>query len=337
MILIISDKLDLQVPWVTYYLKKWSIPYVQLNVSEYPVQVKYTTVWSSSLNESVIRLADGQRINCSEIGAVWYRKPDRPQLPNNLVEYEKQYAYSECIKALDGLYNYLRNRYWISSISNIRVAENKPLQLELATNLGFLMPDTIVTNDKDEAWCFYKKHSGRVVYKSLSLGYYLSYKEPWKIETVHGVIFTTPIEGYQKSDFELVSNCPCLLQQYVPKKFELRITVVGEKVFAAKIDSQENTETLHDWRRKDPDHIAHSVHELPIEITKKCTSLVKKLGLQYGAIDMIYTPEDEYVFLEINPNGQYGWIEDMTELNISEAIAKALVAGDKKMSKVGCN
>jgi glutathione synthase/RimK-type ligase-like ATP-grasp enzyme len=330
MILIISDKLDLQVPWVTYYLKKWKVPYFQLNVAEYPLQVKHASIWNEDGHMQHLQLPGGQHIDCSTITAVWYRKPERPQMPKYLAEFEKQYAYAECQKDLDGLYNYLQDRYWISPIHNIRRAENKPLQLNLASDLGFLIPDTIVTNNPYDAWSFYKKQDGQVVYKTLSAGYFVSRKEPWEFGTVHGFIYTTPLQAYKRADFELVANCPCLFQQYVKKKFELRITVVGDRVFAAELHSQEYPATLHDWRRDDEFVLPIYVHELPEEISEKCILLVKKLGLQFGAIDMVYTPDNEYVFLEINPNGQYGWIEQETKSNISETIAKSLVNGAKE-------
>lgn len=324
MILIISDRCDIQVYWVTYYLRKWGIPYAQLNVSEYPIHVKHTSIWNSNGHKEYLRLEGGKYIDHSSITAVWYRKPDILTLPELLEDSEKEYAFRECTKDLYGFYNQIESCFWISPIHSLKKAENKPLQLSLASTIGFSIPDTIITNDSDEAWDFYNQKDGNVVYKTLSSGLVLSRRGAWDNGIVRGEIYTTVLQECQRSDFNLVANCPCLFQEYINKKFEIRITVVADRTFAAEIHSQENPATLHDWRREELDSVPHYIHELPDEISEKCVMLVKGLGLQYGAIDMIYTPDNQYIFLEINPNGQYGWVEAKTGLNISEAVAKIL-------------
>ena len=120
--------------------------------------------------------------------------------------------------------------------------------------------------------------------------------------------------------------CPVILQAYIPKQVELRITVVGRKVFAAEIRSQETNHTRHDWRRYDHFKTPYFIHELPQDVIQHCVQLVEKLGLCYGAIDMIVTPDGRYVFLEINSNGQYLWVEQATRLVISDAIADLLMS-----------
>src|SRR5207249_969990 len=116
-------------------------------------------------------------------------------------------------------------------------------------------------------------------------------------------------------------------QSYVPKHVELRITVVGQLVFAAEIHSQESNHTRYDWRQYDFYETPYFVHKLPSAVASRCVQLVERLGLCYGAIDMILTPDERYVFLEINPNGQYLWVEEATGLPISEAICNLLMDG----------
>ena len=121
--------------------------------------------------------------------------------------------------------------------------------------------------------------------------------------------------------------CPVIFQAYVPKRVELRITVVGRQVFAAEIHSQHSNHTKHDWRRYDRYQTPYFPHSLPTHLQQLCVRLVERLGLCYGAIDTVLTPDGRYVFLEINPNGQYLWIEKMTGLPISDAICDLLIAG----------
>jgi glutathione synthase/RimK-type ligase-like ATP-grasp enzyme len=119
-----------------------------------------------------------------------------------------------------------------------------------------------------------------------------------------------------------------IFQAYVPKLVELRITVVGRRIFAAEIHSQRTNHTRCDWRRYDQGQTPHRPHELPRDLEQRCTALVERLCLRYGAIDMVLTPDGRYVFLEINPNGQYLWIEHETGLPISEAICDLLTGGE---------
>lgn len=121
-----------------------------------------------------------------------------------------------------------------------------------------------------------------------------------------------------------VSNCPVIIQSYIQKEFELRVTVVKDKVFACAIYSQSSERTREDWRRYDIPNTPHKIYKLPKQIEQKCVDIVKKLGLEFGCIDMIVTPGGEFIFLEINPNGQWLWIEHLTGLPIGDAISEEL-------------
>ena len=116
---------------------------------------------------------------------------------------------------------------------------------------------------------------------------------------------------------------PGIFQEYVPKRVETRITIVGDEVFASEIDSQSNPATIHDWRR-DFANTRYRTHELPVAVAKKCLDFVRMLNLKFGALDFVIRPDGAYVFLEINPNGQWLWIENLTGLPIGNAIATLL-------------
>jgi glutathione synthase/RimK-type ligase-like ATP-grasp enzyme len=117
-----------------------------------------------------------------------------------------------------------------------------------------------------------------------------------------------------------------IFQAYVPKRLELRITVVGRQVFAAEIHSQLSRRTEHDWRHYNIDQTPYRPHRLPDAVQAQCIRLVEHFGLCYGAIDLVLTPDDRYVFLEINPTGQWRWIEVMTGLPISDAVCDMLMS-----------
>jgi glutathione synthase/RimK-type ligase-like ATP-grasp enzyme len=178
-----------------------------------------------------------------------------------------------------------------------------------------------VTNSRNEFLEFYNAQNGNVVSKVIGPGFDM---------TVGATGFKRYTEVVSKRDVgyaAAIEYSPTIFQAYVPKRLELRITVVGERVFPAEIHSQRTHHTKHDWRRYDLDNTPHFPHDLPREIQERCISLVKRLELCYGAIDMVLTPDGRYVFLEINPSGQYMWIEAQTGLPISAAIADLLIAG----------
>jgi glutathione synthase/RimK-type ligase-like ATP-grasp enzyme len=202
----------------------------------------------------------------------------------------------------------------------IRRAELKASQLRIAAGLGFALPPTLFTNDPQEFLEFYREHNGRVVSKLPGPAFI----------RLAGATFNRYTQIVSRRDIgyaDAIRFSPVLFQAYVPKQVELRVTVVGQQVFAAEIHSQQSNHTKHDWRRYDDFETPHYPHDLPRDVSRLCVQLVERLGLCYGAIDLILTPENEYVFLEINPNGQYLWIETLTGLPISDALCDLLATG----------
>jgi glutathione synthase/RimK-type ligase-like ATP-grasp enzyme len=127
---------------------------------------------------------------------------------------------------------------------------------------------------------------------------------------------------------EAIRFGPVIVQEYVAKRVELRVTVVGRAVFAAEIHSQESNHARFDWRRYDLGSTRHEVHRLPAVVADRCVEIVGRLGLRYGAIDLILTPDGRYVFLEVNPTGQWLWIEKATGLPIGDALCDLLLHGE---------
>jgi glutathione synthase/RimK-type ligase-like ATP-grasp enzyme len=280
------------------------------------------------LDYCTFSLEDGSVVKSSEVHAVWYRKPGLPRLHPKTKSHELEFVFSESREGLRGLYDALRHAYWISPLENINTASNKLRQLRRASSLGLTVPRTVYTNDATTARAFISDNGGRVIYKSIGDGALFKRAGKWDAGTVVGEIYTTLLD---QSTIELgisrLSTCPAFFQEYIEKDVELRVTVVGRSVFAAELDSQSHDEARIDWRRGDVLAMEHRVHNLPVEVRQKCVSLVEQFHLEFGAIDMIKCKDGRYVFLELNPNGQYLWIEDLTGLKISRAIAEQLMRG----------
>ena len=122
-------------------------------------------------------------------------------------------------------------------------------------------------------------------------------------------------------------DAPVIFQEYIEALYDLRVTIVGEEVFSAAIHSQQTAYAV-DFRM-DMENAAIEAMLLPAEVEDAIRSLVDRLGLVYGAIDMRRTPDDQYVFLEINPAGQWLFVEQKTGQPIAAALAELLVANDR--------
>lgn len=229
-------------------------------------------------------------------------------------------------KTLLGFYSKIRSLPWLNPLKEAYRAENKYLQMEEALKVGFLLPPTIVTNEKDKLIDFAKKHE-RVVLKLMTQEFYLDTDGEYK------GIYVNIVNLSDLNNFGGLSENPIVLQAYIPKCFEVRYTVVGSIHHVCRIDSQRSQVAQTDWRRYDIPNTPHIAIKPPLEIQERVTNLLHKLGLSYGALDFIVTPSGEWYFLEINSTGQWLWIEDLTSLSISDSIVDWLVTKQQEIQE----
>jgi glutathione synthase/RimK-type ligase-like ATP-grasp enzyme len=115
-------------------------------------------------------------------------------------------------------------------------------------------------------------------------------------------------------------------QEYIEKRFEVRVNVIGSQVFAAELHTQHSERARVDFRLGYGD-IGYAIHTLPASVEAACRRLVRLFGLQFAAIDLLVTPQEEYVFVDLNSNGQWGWIENQTGLPLTETLIDLLAGG----------
>ncbi len=319
MILVVTNRQDQTADYLILELKKRKADYVRFNTEDFPEKVRI--IWEAHrFGIDGFLVFSNRSIRFDEIKSVWYRRPVSPVLENGFGEDVKDFIRTECQWTLDGIWRTL-DCFWVSKPENIQRAENKLFQLKKATQVGFEISPTIITNDPDAAVSFYEQQEKDIVYKPIRRGRI-------RRGDNKGVIFTNPVDQEMAEQLDLVQYAPSLLQKYVHKQIELRVTVIGEKVFAVSLDSQKMPTAVHDWRRALNDGLSHEPYLLPTEIENKCKLLVKKMGLEFGAIDLIMTPNNQFVFLEINPNGQWAWIQQICpEIPLRETLAEILING----------
>lgn len=303
MILIITHKTDFTADIIVNKLNQRGINYRRLNCEDL-----FLADFSFKFDEDFRFSILGE----DNYESVWFRRTKLPEI-KGLSSEEAIYVLNDINSFLSNIFSILPAR-WLSRPASVYEAENKLLQLKTARRIGFTIPDTLVTNSRADLKSFYNENGGDIVIKPISQTR-ISSKED------SAFIFTNPVSQNLIDRIEEFDLAPCIFQRNIPKEYEVRATVVGEKVFAAAVNSQTDEETKVDWRRK---KLGFTEVALLSEIQDLCVRLTKELNLGFGAIDLIKTPGGEYVFLEINPNGQWAWIENETGQKISEAIIEYL-------------
>jgi glutathione synthase/RimK-type ligase-like ATP-grasp enzyme len=230
-------------------------------------------------------------------------------------------AIREFISLLQGAFP---NALWVSDPHAIRRAENKALQLEIAAKVGFPVPETLITSDPEAAQAFLESRPATII-KMLCRPF-----------VAHGggrfmAFYATRVHGSEHVSLDGLKWAPSIFQQAVDAVYEWRVTVVGEQVFAARIDSEPATigrPGLRDWRY----HVNERgrrfrADTLPGDMHDACLRLTRSFGLQFSAIDLAVDRDGTILFLEINPNGQWGFVEENTGQAIGLAVADLLACG----------
>lgn len=305
MILVITHKQDFTADFLINKLNQRKIPYKRFNCEDL-LSYEYTFQFNKNFVYSILGV--------NKFHSVWFRRIKLPEI-ENLLEADRRYILQESDSFLSNLFASI-NATWVSDPFYVDRAENKFLQLQEAQRVGLVIPPTLITSSRKYVLNFYDAYKGNVIVKPISNTRVGSPDNP-------RFIFTSVLTRDIVSNIDHYELTPCIFQEQIKKEYELRVTVVGEKVFAAAVDSQQDDETQIDWRRK---RLKFRAVTIPDELTSKCVRLVKNLNLQFGAIDLIKTPDGGYYFLEINPNGQWVWIETDTGLEISEALITILTA-----------
>jgi hypothetical protein len=303
---------------------------VRLNTDEIPQETTLSLAFAGGLAGRIELESNGLVIDVERIRSVWWRRPEGFRLPDGLSAWESEFARAELEQAYRGLWSAL-DCYWMSHPDAIERATWKLGQLGRAASLGFDVPRTLISSDPVEVLDFRAGCEDGIVFKTMTgphmaadrvVERYPDAPAPAVVETL-----TTLVGDDEVAQLEAIRTVPALFQERVLKQVELRVIVVGDDLFTAEIDSQANERTRID-SRADLEAVDYRAGSLPDEVAARCRSLVRGYDLTFSAIDLILTPDGRYVFLESNPNGQWGFLEQLVpELPLTEAIASCLLRG----------
>ena len=312
-VLIVTASYDEAPRYVGAALESMGVPFFRLDTDRFPSEVQ-----ASFDPYDGITILDGQHsISGKEVKSVWYRRNVASILPESLSCGVREFCERESRAFLEGTLIALPTQRWLSCPKAIWQAEHKLYQLAVAAQLGFALPHTVVANV--EGAVRESAYGRSLVAKAVASGY---------IAEAQGkrAVFTSALSTDDLKDLSGLALAPVTFQERIDKASDIRVTVIGDEVFAAEIMSQSHESSRVDWRATEDKNLEHRTHELPIEIAQLCLSLTSRLGLNFGAIDFALTPDGTYVFFEVNPNGEWLWLEDILGLPISDRIAEWLTA-----------
>lgn len=259
----------------------------------------------------------------TDVDAVYYRRLAMIRghgLWSHIPETSRQFAVSEAEATLFGICHTLSDRPWVNDFSNLEVHVNKPVGLMVASEVGLIIPDTVVTNNPDTVRRFYYEHDGKIVFKAASVNAVHLTPEYSKL------FYTSRVKEEQLSESKLISALPGIYQAEVERDEELRVTVIDDHIFTVSVLATDPSEV--DWRRGLGKGLRFRRSTLSDVTAEMILTFMKRMGLRYGAIDLILRPDGEIVFLEVNPQGAYLWLERDLGIPITKTIARCLMDSD---------
>ncbi|MGD1949191.1 MAG: MvdC family ATP-grasp ribosomal peptide maturase [Leptolyngbyaceae cyanobacterium] len=290
----------------------------RLNTDLFPSEIQLSAAFTEQGLSHRIQYAH-QSIAVDDIHSVWLRKIRQPKLSPDLDERFRDGCIRESYAALEGFFDSLVGVPWLDPLEHISAAENKLRQLRIAREVGLCIPQTLVTNHPQEAQEFFQALQGNVVAKMLT-----PLSQGMAGSTFF--VYTSPVSEADLLEADSLRHSPMVFQATIPKQRELRVVYVDGQCFVGALEAVHYAKETMDWRRAQSPSMAWLEDELPTEVSDAVRALMTRLGLAFGAIDMIRTPAGKHVFLEVNPCGEWGMLERDLDFSISGAIADVLLS-----------
>jgi hypothetical protein len=258
----------------------------------------------------------------------WYRRKGRPILSRHLHPSDRELAVLTCQRAIDATIWYVGGCAGLAVndfAAALRAEYSKMLQLQVAAECGFRCPATLISNSPEEITAFLAANPGESIFKSLLF-------VTWESEQGQATNFTAPVTIDDLPSEEILRSCPGIFQEKITKSHEVRVTIMGKHVVAARLDSQSLDDSRNDWRVLGPRVPVQQI-QLPADVQARCLAVMRRLDLVFGCMDLIVTPEGEHVFLEVNQEGQFLWLEERApSIRLLDTFAQFLGSGDREFT-----
>jgi len=314
MLLILTNSEDVTADYLVPVLRQHEIEFLRFDTDSALHRIVFQYVdWKPSL------LADGRSYHPEVFLNVWYRRPERLKHEEFDGSPEGGFVLDEWSEALEGFFAHIEMRKWMNHPSRNVAASHKIEQLTTARALGLRVPDTLVTQEPGQLRIFYEKHGERIIAKPMATGY---------VERPEGerdsLIYTNSVRPEHLANLEDLPACPTLFQEQIDKVSDIRITVVDHDIHAVELVALEPHGSQRcDIRRNNMEDVSYRLVTLPAQIERGVMTLVSHYALRFAAIDMAVTRDGEWVFFEVNPNGQWAWLDLAGGTNIADSFVRA--------------
>jgi glutathione synthase/RimK-type ligase-like ATP-grasp enzyme len=299
-VLIISNEIDPHTDAVVLELHKRNVPVFRFHPEDFPHACSISIeIQDGSIEGEIV--TKHHSVAFKDICAAWYRRPHSPlaeskKAPSSQLD---DYVALQSRNMLTTLYETL-DTFWVCHPSKLRRADVKALQLAEASKAGLKTPNTLISNHPVQVTafvdCLGDVECAVKAMTAVGVGDQKAYRFP---------LTTTLPKGHP---LDSVAQAPTIFQPYIPKAADLRCVVIGEHIFTTKIHSQSKATTSKDWRAE-AEGCQYEPFSLPPQVEAALHRLMKSFDINFASLDMILTPEGEFVFIELNPNGQWLWIE----------------------------
>jgi glutathione synthase/RimK-type ligase-like ATP-grasp enzyme len=318
MLLIITNQHDLASDYLILRLRERGIDFKRFNTEQLGSSVSVEISFSNVQYGFRIEFEDGTVLTRESVSAVYFRQPLPPDYSGRVADKEIPFVNSEMIELLRSLWRLIPEKLWLNHPTRLWIASNKANQLLAASKIGLRIPRTLFSADRTSITDFFQNEENGVVGKAIRHGFIM--------QSNHMILAGTQrMPASFPSRIEDFASVPMTFQQEIKKTYDLRVVVVDNHIFATSIISPDLKKHV-DWRLADITgrKLKYSKVKLPQDAVNKCKALVKGFGLRYSSIDMVQEDTGNLYFLELNPNGQWAWIEQLTQYPIRDSIIDAL-------------
>jgi len=316
-VLILTKKSDIESDLIGIQLLKNGICYIKINEEDIPLD--FGTEFRIGSKKRVLLRLRNKEIIADNIKVVLFRYFDLKFL-KYLTGIHQMYFEQQWYQLFNCLQTSLKCQ-WINDPKNTFDAENRLYQLLVAQKIGFKIPDTSITNIPSLGIRFFNEHSKKIIAKVLHhheiIHKEYSYRFP-----------TSAITAEYLSELNELTYAPVILQERIAISEEIRITVVNRKVFAIRIKT--NKRGYSDLHKVEERFLNFEKFKIEKNIEKMCINLNKEMGLLVSSIDLLMSSKGEMYFLEVNPVGDWNWLEKNVDVPITDSVSKLILKSLEK-------
>ena len=299
MILVLTNSTDGTSDYLCRRLNREGVGYVRIDTDS--LIERCCLKWVNS--KAQMKLGS-KAVYAQEVTGVWLRRPTAPRLPGAESAVKCHAAY-EWAEAIEGFLAHIPCNRWINHPSANAGASHKLEQLSRAKRFGFNIPRTIVTQKPEAALRFWNDLKGEVVVKPLASGYI---EERRKRDD--SLIYTSKVGPAEIGRADLIRKCPTLFQELIQKCSDVRVVSLDGEITAVELTAQDaDGRQRLDIRRREMSGVRYRVCSIPKKTQRRIKSLLKSYGLRFGAVDFGVDKKGNWIFFEINPNGQWAWLD----------------------------